>query len=686
MLQSLALGIAFYLVSMLFGVSAIECFIGDLLGLRVFRYAAGIPVGFVFATYTVLLLEAFSQTFSAALMLIAIAVELVLSYLMLRRSGNWKIFSLSELAAEGDRNKGLYIAIILIAFALIFLQSHGIMATSQGGTVATFNYGGDLLFHLGVGNSLIYSGFPPKYLYSYNATNVFPFISDFYSAMLLYNGFGIAGAFNASDYALWFAFTAMLILFFTLIGKNYKVSAVAIFMFLFFSLGFNFVVMGFFHIAIPGVSQQQITTLDQNFFGLITYPYYNFSDPFVSNFIIQHDYLLGFPYTLIIVATLYVLFLEGRRIEGRPNAKQLGTMAFLGLMAGLMPLVHPFSMIFVFLFSAVLFVYWMARKRSAHERQDWRGNRLRPWVVYAAVTVAVAAPLLLYMHSQYLEPNFIHNILQSGPWWSPNVGITGIFVNHAAFWLETLGILLPLGLIGLVYFKRKGIIAFLPAVLSFLIVNVYSLQPSFGDNNKTTIYFVMFLSLAAVLLLYRLFTFRNGWKGIPFKTLAVLLFVLATFSGFAADILIFNGGYTVATPLELNASSWIINNTPANAIFQSNCYQYTYDFVSTIAGRDTLLDIYTYSYNVGIFNKGADPNYVSGQINDFFSSPSCSIMQQYNISYVVVETINQIGTYGCVSTNASAIASSGNFQQVYSAGDSSGSSIVIFKSLCQGQT
>jgi hypothetical protein len=685
MLQSLALGVAFYAVSVLFGVAAVERFIGDLLGLKVFRLAAGIPVGFAFSTYMVLALEAMNSSFSGWLMVIAAAIELALSYLMLRHNGNWKVFSPRDLAAEGNNNRGMYIAIILIAAFLIFLQSHGISTSSTGSVIASFNYGGDLLFHLGQGNSLIYSGFPPRYLYSYNATNVFPFISDFYSAMLLYNGFNIAAAFNASDYALWFAFTAMLILFFTLIGKNYKVSAAAVFMFLFFSLGFNFLIIGYFHVPIYGVTQQTIANLDQNWFGLITYPFFNFSDPFVSNFIIQHDYLLGFPYALVILATLYVLFLEGRRMEGRPSRRQLGTMAFLGLMAGLMPLIHPFSLVFVFLFSVVLLAYSLVRRRSAVEkRHGWLAERLKPWIVYGAVTAIVAAPLLLYMFSQHLESNFIGSILQQSYWWPQIPSITNILVAHALFWLESIGILLPLGIIGLVYFRRRGLIAFLPSVISFLIVNIYRLQPSDGDNNKTTIYFVMFLSLAAMLLLYKLFVFRKGWKGVPFKALAVLLFILATFSGFAADYLIFNGSYTVATPLELNASAWIINNTPAHSVFQSNCYTYTYDFVSTIAGRDTLLDIYTYSYNVGIFNKGADPNVVSGQIDGFFSNPSCSLANEYNISYFVAENITQTGAWGCVSANVSALSGNGNFKQVYSANDSQGSSIAIFKSLCRG--
>ncbi len=682
MLQSIVLGVAFYIVSMLFGIAAVECFIGDLLGLKLFRYAAGIPVGFAFATYIVLALEAVTTVFSGWLMLIAIAIELVLSYIMLRRKNNWKIFSLSGIAAEGDSNRGLYIAIILIAAFLIFLQSHGI-TTSAGSLMASFNYGGDLLFHLGVGNSLIYSGFPPMYLYSYNATNVFPFISDFYSAMLLYNGFGIAAAFNASDYALWFSFTVMLILFLTLIGKNYKVSAASIFMFLFFSLGFNFLIIGYLHIPIYGLTVQGITNLDQNWFNLITSPFFNFSDPFVSNFIIQHDYLLGFPYALVILSTLYVLFLEGRRIEGKPSTRQVGAMAFLGLMAGLMPLIHPFSLIFVFLFSLLLFIYWIARKRGTNEQRSSLQDRLKPWAVYCFVAVVVAAPLLLYMHSQYLRPNFMGSILQQGYWWPPVPSLTNIFVAHALFWLETLGIMLPLGIMGLIYFNRKALIAFLPAVIAFIAVNIYRLQPSDGDNNKTTIYFVMFLSLAAMLLLYRLFTLKKGWKGVPFKALAVLLFILATFSGFAADYLIFNGSYTVATPLELNASAWVINNTPAHAIFQSNCYTYTYDFVSTIAGRDSLLDIYTYSYNVGIFNPGADPNTVSGEISNFFASPSCSLADEYNISYFVVENINQIGTSSCVSANTTAIANTGEFAEVYNHSDSAGSSIEIFKSLCR---
>ncbi len=683
MISALLLGIPFYIISIIFGIALANFFLSGILEKRIFIYAAGIPIGFVASSYMALALEAAIGTFTGLIMAAVVLTEAVLCYFMLRNRRASKLFDVKQVKLEYRHSRGLHISILIVSFVLIVFQAFAL--TSSNGTLyASSNYGTDLLFHLGVGQSLIYSGFPPTYLYSYTAKNVFPFITDFYSAMLYYAGFGVVLAFNAMNFLLWFSFSAMLIFFFNLIARNYKIAAAAVPMFLFFSLGFNFLLLYYFNIGLPELSAAQIQQYgQQSLINLLQYPYFNFSDPFISNFVIQHDYLLGFPYTLIVISSLYILFLDPKTKKEQKKG-MLQAVAFLGLMVGLMPLIHPFSLEFVFVFSLVAFFYYMANKYN--ERRNISRqiiDRLVPWLVFGVIVTVVALPLMYYILSQHVESGFIWWIVDQGFWYPSNPTVLNIIIAHAEFWLEVAGIMLPLGLIGLRWFRKESLVAFLPAVITFAAVNFFSLQPSIGDNNKTTVYFFMFIALASMILLYKIFTFRKGPAGIPFKILAIALFFFATFSGLISDTQIFTGPYTLATPLVFNTSAWIINNTSPHAVFQSNCYTYTYDFVSTLAGRDSLLDIYIYSDNVGIVPKNYSPDKIAESLPSFFSAPSCGLVDEYNISYVVLENITQMGSvYNCEQANWSAFSNSSDFQLVYHATDNSSSQISIFKTHC----
>ncbi len=682
MLLTPLLGIAFYVASIVFGIVLVNFFLSRFLNKRIFQYAAGIPIGFAISAYMVLALEVINGVFLDWTLVIVVVIEALLSYCLLNRSKS-NPFSIKGFVSEIRKSKGLHACIFALAAMLIIFQAFALSYSANGTVLASSNYGGDLLAHLGYGQSLIYTGFPPVYPYSYGAKTVFPFITDFYSAILFYNGFSIVWAFNAMKFLLWFSLAGMLMFFLTLLCKNYKISAVAILMFLFFSLGFNFVIWYYFNWGPSNMPATLIQSMGkQNFSGLLTSSYFNFTDPFEGNLVIQNDYLLGFPYALVIISALYMLFLEPGTIKKKLETKSLASLAFLGLLTGLMPLIHPVSLEFLLVFCAVLFVYSMLRKWGRINMVEIK-RRVWPWIVFGAIAIAIALPLVFYILSQHLDSGFISQIINMNYWYSQNLAPWGILIAHLEFWLEAIGITLPLGVIGFIYFRKANFIAFAPAIITFIIINIYSLQPSGGDNNKITLWFVLFLALAATLLLYKMFTWKKGWRGLPLKVLVVALFFLATFSGWLADWCILACPYTIATPLEISASAWIINNTSPHAIFQSNCYVYTEDFVGTIAGRSTVLDIYTYNYNNGINQPNFNPNSASQAINSFFLAPSCGLINQYNISYVVIENITQKGSqYNCEPMNQSRFLNSPNFQEVYNATDSSSSVIRIFKTSC----
>ena len=82
-----------------------------------------------------------------------------------------------------------------VALALFVLVISLMLATSiywYGGSIfcRSIAFCSDLAYHLGIGNSLLYSHFPPKYYFSAGTENVFPFIADLYMSVLYEQGAG----------------------------------------------------------------------------------------------------------------------------------------------------------------------------------------------------------------------------------------------------------------------------------------------------------------------------------------------------------------------------------------------------------------------------------------------------------------------------------------------------------------
>ncbi len=667
--------IIMYVASILFGISLSDLFFSNMLQKRIYIIGAGIPIGFIISAYMMLVLSIPFGSFNALSVPITALIELLLSAAILRtRRKEWRW---SKFETEFKKNKFVYTSIITIALLLILFQAQGLYS-SNGAIWSGSNYATDFMFHIGIGTSVLFSSFPPHYPYIYNATNVFPFIGDFYTQLLSYSGFGIAGSTYAVNFLLWLSLAAMLAFFFAALSKEEKTVPIGIIIFLFFSLALNFIVMSSFNISLPGFTLNTLHSISkQGILPIITTTYYNFEAPFYNNLMIQHDMLFGFPVAILIITFIYLNFIE--KPKKRPNA----SMAFAGGLFGLLPLVNPFCFIFVFIFSATIFVYSILHaliKRKAGKRT------LASWLCFGLVAFLVSVPSLLYISSQHRSSDFIHSILYNSVWYSYGYSLLDAISAHISFWFWSIGILLPVGLVGIAILPRRAKIAFIPSLLTFLVLNIYRFQPSFGDNNKLMMFFSLFLALGASVLILKMWRSGKGSQNKLLKLVAFSIFLLIVLGGVASIYYIFAGQGYIISRIELKASAWLINNTSHDAVFQSNCYNYTFDFLSTTAGRNTLLDIYVYSGTDGILPQNYNPFNVMVQMGRFLSSPTpqCSAFGGYNVDYVVLERITGKNTLmECAPANFSAFENSSNFTEVYNmVNQGDGNRIAVFRSNC----
>ena len=670
----LLLGMVFYVSSLILGTLISELFFSEYVAQRVIRFAMGIPIGFALASYSALAIEIISGGFGQYIVALSILLMLLasgLAYLTGRRNGRFLAgFSgvKLELAKELRNYKRLYYGIFLISLLLIAMQYRGLTMNGSG-LIGSDNYGVDYLFHLGIGNSLIYSGFPPRFPYASGAIDVYPFIPDFYSAILVNSGMGLVTPFYLMNFMLYFSIVAIGAYLFYLFSKSQILPSFAMIIFLFCGEGLSLVVMGLLNIPLFQVSQSTFSMLFNQPIFLITYPYFNFVMPVINNLAPQHEYLLGFPYSLTIMTIAYIAFLHDRR--RKPSYR---TSAFLGVLIGLLPLVHPQSFAVLMLFGAVLLVYALYAKRGGE-----RIEMVKHLLITAAIGLSIAAIEIMFMHSQPLGGSFISNATTNPIWYNKADGLFYLIFLHLSFWVLVFGPIFVLGLVGMFLINRRQLLLFIAPLILLIMLNFVWFPPGFGDSNKYTVYLIFFLGFSSAVLLGRMLKSKKT----VISVLSILLFVSIVFSGVFGDLrsdLV--AVYPIADSLSLSASSWLVNNTSANALFVTNCYKGTFDYLPSIAGRNTLLDMETYTLPIGIYSYNI--NLVSQNIAAMMQNPSCSLIKEYNVSYFVVDRLNyMMGPQACVPVNYNTLANSHNLSvEAYFQNQTLSENITVFRTTC----
>ena len=663
----LALAVLFYAASILFGVGVASYFLDKHIKDVLVKYAFAFPIGFGVAPFLVVVQDAIAGGFSDLFMASAAVIMLIAFLVLYMKSSGAKMYDLRLLKKQILAEKWFHFIMFAIVAFFIVLQITGVYQ-SHYGIVGGDNYGTDSLFHLSIGNSLIYTGWPPKLLYADYARNVFPFITDFYTSMLSFNGVPFVYSLYMMNLPLYFSITFCTVYLLTLITKRRTAAAFGLFSFVFASLGLTMIMVYLLHISLPLLPYSQVQSMAHSPVSLLTYTYFNFSDPMESNFAPQHDYLLGWPLAMLILSVLYSKFLnKGSRGTSASHAWPDRPLLLAAAMTGLLPLIHPFSLIFVFVFALFAFVYSMVDRQRVL-------IFVRQWLPFGVVVFALALPQLFYIRSGSLAPQFASQVINL-PYWSSSSVLESLLL-HIAFWPETMGALLFVGLAGM-YLLRKKWIVFVPAFVALALVNVVRFSPGFGDSNKITMYFLLFMAAGATELYYVL------WKrGMAFRALAAFLFIAIVFSGVMAEYYDFaQGGYPIASNVELNMSAWMLSNIPQSATVADSCYNSVFGITSSVAARKTLMEISMYISLTGIsdYNVGT----VDLESQQFLLHPGCGFIDVYNVSYVAIENFSNFAPVWCDSVNRTAFADSGSFQQVKTFGTPN-NNVTIYKALCGG--
>lgn len=198
------------------------------------------------------------------------------------------------------------------------------------------------------------------------------------------------------------------------------------------------------------------------------------------------------------------------------------------------------------------------------------------------------------------------------------------------FWILNLGVgvaTIPLGFILAKNLNRKVFIAFFSL---FIIGNLFQFSPDIATNHK---FFNLWIIVANM---FTAFLLVLWWKkSILLRPFIVMCFVLLTLSGII-DFFPIKNDYAIALAdyKKIQDITWIIKNTPQDAVFLNTSYLYN---PASLAGRKIFFGWPYFAWSAGYDTdtRGKAMERILGQ-KDVVTA--CKLLRQNNIDYLEVQS------------------------------------------------
>ena len=654
------------IVSLAFGISLVSRleFADSLL----IRLAIGAPFGIAAFSFLMLALyylygSVTALTLYIGIAAIGIAAAAMIAYGLIAGKGSRKMLK-KYFVGKGaglSFNMCIYLIVLYAIIGTIFLVSvyslNGVLYCEGPGC-------SDTMFHIGTGNSLLYSSWPPKLYFAYGANNVFPFMYDFFVSMMLKYGMGFNVALALPEQIMVFSFLTLSVLIAYRITKSEFKTVISTIILWFGGTGFVQLLDYPFrnqlskllypiHLLAPPVYTGLLAGVNAAVY--VSTDFITYWVSVVNTMLIaQRDFMLGLPLGLAAIFMLYIFVYEKKKM-GKKEA------AFLGLIVGMLPLVHPLTLVTLTAVGAFSVAVYLVTSKD-------RIRALYNSVIAAVVAIAVAVPQMLYIDSQPKGLNWFYLNYGGFVIHLHNAILTALatFGNISFFWVEVVGLPAIIGFIGLRYASRKERLLFVPFLALWVLITLISITPNPADENEIFLYVFFMLAILSAELIHRV------WKaGNAGKVAAVAMMVMICFN--ALFVVYFDDLHNVQlleSSAELSSANFITNNTPNNAVFAVSNYDTFNPVASTIASRQTIISIAMYVGGIVTI----PPQALENANSRIFQTGSCRTVRQYNVSYIYLQSSNS--SSGIPFNNS-------NFKEVYHVHDSMlNDNITIYRAIC----
>lgn len=573
------LGIIFFFFQAVFGLLVFDFFDPKKRFHILEKFFAGFFLGLLLSNFVILF---FSVIFkSSTVGIICFFVIFAVTALLLRlRIYNFFLQGIIYIKSKKFFSRGnLWIVFLIAIIASYLMLLSTVLFESEDGLKGSIPGWGDTALHVDIIKRLSSaSPFTLTHPLMANVNLTYPFAVDFISAIF----YKISGNLIFSYYLPIFgAGIAGILLIFCFAYRMQKSKLFAIFALLLILFGSG---LGFFALfkdikdsyAANGASgivhfvqnpPHEYTHLDNRTGGKLAGKDANYNIvwmvPAISFLMHQRSFALGFAiFSLILLGIFYY----GKERE----------FWRYGILAGLLPLSHSHTFLALFLFSAVIFWYFL---------KNWRS-----WLIFAAATFAIALPQILFLNNNssnlktLLRPWFGWMTCEHTSSWLSCFPQAGTDSNAFIFWSKNFGIVfwiwaavILLVLCSLMVpslknkIKGKFQLGFIVASLAlFAIPNLFLLQPWPFDNNKVLFYWWILAIIFCVIPFLKILWGKKYFG----KTAAMILIFLGILAGsfdFVAKFFwtkqLGSFGYIDSVKENREIGKWIKDNTRENSLF-----------------------------------------------------------------------------------------------------------------------
>ena len=622
------LWIFFIIVSFLLGLS-----ISFLLSYKfhcIERVLFSFVVGNAITIWATFLLACLKGSLSIDIILISITIYIFLSVILFRVSKE------SVKAAFTDlKNKAVIIwhedkltisFFMLILLYLTFMNVYGVFRIDEVGNLYAFHtVWADYPFHTSVITAFVYRAdlsFPLNYPQFLHMEMHYPFLMDFYSAVLMKGGLDLRCSLIIPNILFQLSFFGLFFfLAYRLTGLK-KVGLLATFIFIFAGLP-------------AGLQSVNI----------------HFLNPMYAVLMPQRTAMIGMGISFAVyILLLHALFTDEQDTQRHAYRE----LILAGVLIGLLPYIHAHSFMvtaFVALFlSAVVCI----KKRNL-----WvLISLLVPLILLSlpqimSIRTGISADFFVFPFPGWTEEN--RNMIMGFDWSSivtAAFSIAKTITVLQMFWALNAGGLIILLALGFLKADKKARLFYLPFLLLFVIANFVKFQPWYFDNYKIFIYWLALSAVMASLATLWVTDFNKRF----FKTLATVLLAIlilaSTSFGLVTHVAMVEDSYVIWTQEETEIADWVRANTPPDSVFLTgSAHNHP---IPSLSGRPRVM-----GYEGWLWSHGINWTMINARKRDekAMFGGNYALVKDYGVDYV------------CIGPYERAFARDNEFEINYSAFD-----------------
>lgn len=501
--------------------------------------------------------------------------------------------------------KWLFFILVFLGIILFSLFNTHIIPSINSNLYTGESTYGDLPFHLSIISEIAYGGkFPPENPFFSGLPLVYPYLINFYSAILVSMGMSLRNSIIIPGIILSLSLIGIFYDFVFAVTKSSLKSFLATLLyflnggagFYFFLKDNAFSLLSIFKtLQNPYLMKEYSHLFDQN----IQWP------NFLSRMIIpERSLLFGIPAGLIILRLLYF-----RNSEEKPTFLEL---IIISILLALMPLLHTHTALVM---AIILPIFGLAFLK----KNSWKTQIYDYFFIIGLTSILLTPSYQLFLNQVGGSNNFFKFHL----WWMSG--------NESPinFWFKNSYLLILLSLT--VFINKIGGFSLkileICALTLLVLVNLFLFQPYNWDNVKLLLWAGIFFSISLSAFL----AFLLSKKKVVLNLLVLFIFLSSIFTALISIYREINVSYILFSKDTVEAGNYIKNNTSLDSIFLT--YKIHNSPVNNLAGRSILM-----GYSGLLWVHGIDYSQRDKDINLMYSglTKAQELFNKYNVNYVVL--------------------------------------------------